>query len=92
MADFEWNPKDVLVLREWDPETKKYTERVPEKKVTYVFKTKDVKFWSKEDVEKYEFQIISFKSKVFLLNKRHAPQSYFPHFVMVGTTNSDRIY
>ncbi len=50
-----------MVLREWDPETKEYTGRVLEKKVTYVAKTKDAKFWPKEDIEKYGFQIISFK-------------------------------
>ncbi len=61
LAGFECKPGDVLVLREWDPGTKKYTGRVIEKKVTYVIKTKDVKFWSKEDVEKYGFQIIAFK-------------------------------
>ena len=61
LADFECNPGDVLVLREWDPKTKKYTGRVIEKKVTYVFKTKDVKFWPKEEVEKYGYQIIAFK-------------------------------
>ena len=60
LADFECNTEDVLVLREWNPETKDYTGRVLEKKVTYVFKTKDAKFWPKEDVEKYGFQVISF--------------------------------
>ena len=34
---------------------------VIEKKITYVLKTKDVNLFSKEDVEKYGFQIISFK-------------------------------
>ena len=61
LDDFECNPGDVLVLKEWDHETKKYTGRVMEKEVTYVIKTKDVKFWSKEDIEKYGFQIISIK-------------------------------
>ena len=61
LADFECNVGDVLVLREWDPNTKEYTGRSVEKKVTYVFKTKDVKFWPEEDVEKYGFQVISFK-------------------------------
>lgn len=61
LADFECAPDDVLVLREWDPKTKEYTGRVIEKKVTYVIKTKEVKFWSKDDVDKYGFQIISFK-------------------------------
>lgn len=51
-----------MVLREWNPETKKYTGRVIEKKVKRVDKVKDFtnsKFWSKEDIEKFGFQIIS---------------------------------
>ncbi len=60
LADWECNPGDILVLREWDPKTKEYTGRVIEKKVTYVGKTKNIKFWPKEDIEKYGFQIIAF--------------------------------
>jgi ribosomal protein S17 len=61
LADFECGDGDVLVLREWDPKTKEYTGRVVEKTITYVLKTKDQTFWSKEDVEKYGLQIIAFK-------------------------------
>ncbi len=61
LADFECKLGDVLVLREWDPETKEYTGKVIEKTVTYVGKTKGQTFWPKEDVEKYGFQIIAFK-------------------------------
>ena len=61
LADFECNPGDILVLREWDPKTKEYTGRVVEEIVTYVGKTKGQTFWPKEDVEKYGFQIIAFK-------------------------------
>ncbi len=61
LADFECNPEDILVLREWNPKTKDYTGRALEKEVTYILKTKDVKFWPKEEIEKYGFQIISFK-------------------------------
>lgn len=61
LADFKCSLGDILVLREWNPKTKEYTGRVLEKTVTHVIKTKDVKFWPKEDVEKYGFQIISFK-------------------------------
>jgi len=61
LADFECRPGDILVLKEWDPKTKGFTGRVLEKTVTYVGKTKGQKFWPKEDVEKYGFQIISFK-------------------------------
>ncbi len=59
LADFECEPGDILVLKEWDPE-KGYTGREIRKKVTYVLKTKDINFWSKEEIEKYGFQIISF--------------------------------
>ncbi|MBI2542674.1 MAG: DUF3850 domain-containing protein [Candidatus Aenigmarchaeota archaeon] len=61
LADFECNPEDVLVLKEWNPNTKEYTGRVVEKRVQYVLRIKDVKFWSKEDIEKYGLQIISFE-------------------------------
>lgn len=61
LADFECDPGDALILREWDPETREYTGRVLEKKVAYVLKTKDAKFWPEEDVEKYGLQVIAFE-------------------------------
>ena len=61
LADWECNEGDILVLQEWDPETKEYTEREIEKEVTHVGKTKNMNFWPKEDVEKYGYQIIAFK-------------------------------
>ncbi|MCX6820797.1 MAG: DUF3850 domain-containing protein [Candidatus Aenigmarchaeota archaeon] len=61
LADFECKPGDTLLLREWDPQTQSYTGRELEKTVTYVLKTKDVKFWPGEDVEKHGFQVISFR-------------------------------
>lgn len=61
LADFECNPGDVLVLKEWNPSTKEFTGRVLEKEVTYVGKTKGQRFWPAEDVERYGFQIISFR-------------------------------
>lgn len=60
LADWECSSGDILVLREID-EDRNYTGRVLEKEVTHVLKTKDVKFFTKEDVEKYGFQIISWK-------------------------------
>lgn len=61
LADFECRSGDILVLEEWNPKIKEYTGRKIEKKITYVLKTKDIKFWPPEDIEKYGFQIISFK-------------------------------
>lgn len=60
VADWECNEGDVLVLREID-EQRNYTGREIEKKITYVLKTKDVNLFPPEDVEKYGYQIISFK-------------------------------
>lgn len=61
VADFECKDGDILVLREWDSETGQYTGREMEKQVTYVGKLDDMKFWKKEDIEKYGLQCISFK-------------------------------
>jgi len=61
LADWECNEGDILVLQEWDPETKEYTGKEIEKEVTYVGKTKNMNFWTKEEIKKYGYQIISFK-------------------------------
>ena len=61
LADFDCKLSDILILKEWDPKSKQYTGRFLEKEVTYVLKTKGINFWTKEDIEKYGFQIISFK-------------------------------
>jgi hypothetical protein len=61
IADFKVKPGDVLILEEWDPKRKRYTGKKVEKKVAYVLKTKGQSFWKKKDIEKYGFQIISFK-------------------------------
>jgi len=61
LADFECKEGDILVLNEWNPDTKEYTGRKIEKTVTYVGKTKGLSFWSKEDIDKYGYQIIAFK-------------------------------
>ena len=61
VADFNIKPGDTLLLREWNPKTKKYTGRKLKKKVAYVLKTKDVGFWPKKEVKKHGLQIISLK-------------------------------
>ncbi len=59
LADFDVKEGDVLVLKEWDPNTQEYTGRELTKNVTYILKTKDITFWRQEDINKYGFQIIS---------------------------------
>ena len=61
LADWECLEGDILLLKEWDPKTKKFTRRTIEKEVTYVGKTKEMNFWPKEDIEKFGYQVISFK-------------------------------
>ena len=61
LADWECNEGDILILKEWDPKTKKFTGRSLEKKIIYLVKTKDLTFWTKEDVDKYGYQIIGIK-------------------------------
>lgn len=61
LADFECREGDILVLKEWNPKTKSYSGRSIEKEVKYVLKTKDLKFWTKEEIEKFGFQVIGFE-------------------------------
>ncbi|MBI1863989.1 DUF3850 domain-containing protein [Candidatus Woesebacteria bacterium] len=61
IADFECEPGDTLILKEYDPGTQKYTGREISKKITFVLKTKDQKFWKKEDIEKYGFLVMGLK-------------------------------
>jgi hypothetical protein len=63
LADFEINKGDTLVLEEWDKDKKDYTGRRLEVVADYILKTKDVSFWTPEEIEKYGFQIIQFKVK-----------------------------
>lgn len=60
LADWECQPGDILLLKEWDKEKQEYTGREIAKTITHVLKTNDVNFWPKEDVNQYGFQIISF--------------------------------
>ena len=61
LADFEVAEGDILILKEWDPTTKDYTGREIRKKVTQVghLNINDEKFWSKEQIDKFGFHIIS---------------------------------
>ncbi len=64
LADWECNVGDILILKEFDPITKKYTGRQLKKIITYIIRTKNVEnsgMFSKEDIEKFGFQIIALK-------------------------------
>jgi len=61
LADWGCRPGDVLVLCEWDPKTKGYTGRQIEKEVSCIVKSKDLNMFTKDDIEKYGWQVIGFK-------------------------------
>ena len=58
LADFEVNEGDTIIFEEWDPEMKAYSGRTLEMKVTFQIKTKDLPYWSEEDVDKYGFTVM----------------------------------
>ena len=60
LDDFDCTEGDMLILKEWDSEGKKYTGREMVKEVTFVVKTKDVEFWTKNEVERFGYQVIGF--------------------------------
>ncbi|MFA6428864.1 MAG: DUF3850 domain-containing protein [Candidatus Buchananbacteria bacterium] len=60
LNDFEVNEGDILLLKEWDPNTKEYTGRSVEKRVTYIAKFKiDELFWPEEQIKAKGLQVIS---------------------------------
>lgn len=58
LADFEIKEGDVLVLEEYNPETKSYTGRVLKKRVKNLNKVKLTDFHAPEDISKHGHWII----------------------------------
>lgn len=60
LQDFEIEEGDTFLLREWDKEKREYTGRELRKIVTHVGKSNpNDDYWSREEVDKYGYQIIS---------------------------------
>lgn len=59
LADFDIQPGDVLVLKEWDAGKQAFTGKTLERSVSYVGKTKGDTTWSSEDIDRYGYQIIA---------------------------------
>ena len=60
IADFKISKGDTLILKEYDPIKKSYTGRKIEKKLIFVLNSKDQKFWTKKDINKYGLVIMGF--------------------------------
>lgn len=63
LANFECTTDDIIILREWNPKTKQYTGRTIRKMITNVVRTKELSFWSEQDIEQYGYQIISLEEE-----------------------------
>ncbi len=59
LDDFPVSEGDTAVFEEYNPETKSYTGRKIEKKISFVLHTRDIKFWSKEEIDKFGFVVMS---------------------------------
>ncbi len=62
LNDFAIEPGDLLVLREWDPETKSYTGRELERLVTHIHRYTHedmLRFHTQEEIVEKGLQIIS---------------------------------
>lgn len=60
LNDFDVAPGDTLILEEWDPETKTYTGRRLEKRVTHLYRFEvDKLFWPEHEVKEKGLQILS---------------------------------
>lgn len=53
LADFDLEEGDILVLREYNPKTKKYTGREIKKKVAFLTKFGLTKFHNLRDIKKF---------------------------------------
>lgn len=60
LADFKVKQDDVLILKEWNPKTKKYTGRKIKKRVKYVLKFKLDDFNQKKEIERKGLYVIQF--------------------------------
>lgn len=59
LLDFECEPGDTLILQEWDPTIEKYSGRELSFTVTHVLKTNKMNYFSREEVEKFGYQVMS---------------------------------
>ena len=59
LADWQCQEGDTLILVEVDAKTKRPTGRSLERKVGYVLKTKDLDYFSDEEVAQHGYQIIA---------------------------------
>lgn len=58
LADFNIKPGDTLRLREWDPQTRKYTGRTLDKLVDRVNRVNPLGYYSVQQIDTHGMQLI----------------------------------
>jgi len=58
LGDTEFNKGDILILKEFDPETKEFTGKEIKKKVGFMLRTKELPYWSEEETVKHGYVVI----------------------------------
>jgi len=61
LADFNVEEGDILVLEEYNPETKEYTGRSVKKKINFARKWNICYAYSLEDIKKFGLNLIGFE-------------------------------
>ncbi len=61
LADFNLKEGDVLILEEWNPETKKYTGRKIGKNIDFILKFNLDDFGQKKEIEEKGLYVIQFE-------------------------------
>jgi hypothetical protein len=62
LADFEINQGDILILEEYNPETKQYTGRTIKKKVNFLTKFNPTEMHSLEEIKQHGFWLIGMEN------------------------------
>ncbi len=59
LGDFDFCEGDILILEEYNPLTGKYTGRKLKRKIGFILKTKELKFWTEDEIKKHGFVVLS---------------------------------
>jgi len=62
LADFSLQPGDIVIFKEWDPKTKKYTGREYKKIVKQAVKSpRTARYWTPEQMQEHGMWLIEWK-------------------------------
>ena len=64
LADFDVAPGDTIIFEEYDEKTRRPTGRTSTHRVGYVLKTKDLSYWTPEEIEKFGFVVMGLEPEI----------------------------